>query len=209
MPDETADFRRLIEPVLSTVSLELSPGQMEGLSAHYALLRKWNRRINLTSIRDPRRIVERHFGESLFVAKHLDDRVGSLVDVGSGGGFPGIPIAAVHPQRRVTLVESNGKKAAFLKEVVRGWGSVAVFHGRVEDLEGPFDCCTVRAVSLGSLFPQVLGLASRFAVLAGGAKDQQPPKLQGLDWEPAVPLPWGKSRVLLLGRATRDRRCAT
>src|SRR6202041_1504910 len=89
------------------------------LSAYLDLLLKWNARTNLTAIRNPEEIVRRHFGESLFAARHLDPNTSSLLDFGSGAGFPGLPIALLRPDVQVTLAESQNKKATFLREVVR------------------------------------------------------------------------------------------
>ncbi|HUZ95938.1 MAG TPA: 16S rRNA (guanine(527)-N(7))-methyltransferase RsmG [Edaphobacter sp.] len=103
------------------------------LSAYLDLLLKWNARTNLTAIREPEEIVRRHFGESLFAARHLGAEVDTLLDLGSGAGFPGVPIALLRPEVRVTLAESQNKKAAFLREVVRTLGlTTEVWAGRAE-----------------------------------------------------------------------------
>ena len=90
------------------------------LEVYLELLVRWNAKTNLTSVRDPEEMVRRHFGESLFAAQHLGDPLPpTLLDLGSGAGFPGIPIALAHPGVAVTLAESQGKKASFLREAVR------------------------------------------------------------------------------------------
>src|SRR2546425_8322910 len=113
----------------------LLPSQLRYISTYIDLLTRWNSRINLTAVRDPEEIVTRHFGESLFAARRLfpapmadsqppadhqrpttNNRV---IDVGSGAGFPGIPIKIWAPQVHLTLIESNQKKTTFLKAVVR------------------------------------------------------------------------------------------
>ena len=91
---------------------------LEQLSTYLELLLRWNRRINLTGLRDPRLIVRRLFGESLYVANVVELK-GWLVDVGSGAGFPGLALKLAVPELRVTLVESHHRKGAFLKEVIR------------------------------------------------------------------------------------------
>src|SRR5882672_2097875 len=91
------------------------------LSAFLDLLLKWNARTNLTAIRDPEEIVRRHFGESLFTAQHLP-KFNTLLDFGSGAGFPGIPIQLLYPEARITLAESQGKKSSFLHEATRTLG---------------------------------------------------------------------------------------
>jgi len=121
---------------------------VDQLSTYLDLLLKWNARTNLTSIRDPEEIVRRHFGESLFVASHLP-ACATLLDLGSGAGFPGLPIQLAVPTLRVTLAESQNKKASFLREVVRTLGlSTVVWADRVENMpsERLFDVVALRAV---------------------------------------------------------------
>jgi 16S rRNA (guanine527-N7)-methyltransferase len=88
------------------------------LASYLQVILKWNSRLNLTAIREPEEIVRRHFGESLFAGLHLGSCV-SLLDLGSGAGFPGIPIQLLRPELPVTLAESRARKAAFLHEVIR------------------------------------------------------------------------------------------
>jgi 16S rRNA (guanine527-N7)-methyltransferase len=131
---------------------EYYPGPPEELvaqlSAYLDLLLKWNARTNLTAIRDPEEIVRRHFGESLFTARHLPDGE-TLLDLGSGAGFPGLPIQLARPELRVTLAESQGKKASFLREAVRTLAlPTEVWGDRVEAMPANrlFDVVTLRAV---------------------------------------------------------------
>ncbi len=124
------------------------PLVLSQLSTYLDLLLKWNGRTNLTAIRDPEEIVRRHFGESLFTARHLPP-CETLLDLGSGAGFPGVPIQLALPHLRVTLAESQHKKASFLREAVRVLGlRTIVWGGRAEDLpdENLFDVVTLRAV---------------------------------------------------------------
>src|SRR5246127_5639787 len=140
-PDRTAE---LLEPSLapSTRPFErchsearsaeesavLTAAQLQSISTYIDILQRWNARINLTAIRDEEEIVTRHFGESLFAAAHLFPLCSPVIsvvkdskvaDVGSGAGFPGIPIKLWAPEISLTLIESNHKKATFLKEVTR------------------------------------------------------------------------------------------
>ncbi len=157
---EIAESLRLYYP-------EPSEALLTQLSTYLDLLMKWNQRTNLSSIRDPREIVSRHFGESLFAVRHLPSAE-TLLDVGSGAGFPGLPIALARPQLQVTLAESQNKKAAFLREVVRTLGvAVEVWGGRVEDLpvERRFDLVTLRAVDR----PQLALEVARSRVGPGGS----------------------------------------
>jgi 16S rRNA (guanine527-N7)-methyltransferase len=120
------------------------------LSTYLDLLLKWNARTNLTAIRDPEEIVRRHFGESLFAAWHLDPSTTTLLDFGSGAGFPGLPTAILRPHIQVTLAESQNKKATFLREAVRTLNlpNVEVWAARVETLPSArqFQTVTLRAV---------------------------------------------------------------
>lgn len=118
------------------------------LLAYLALLLRWNATYNLTAIRDPRQMVTRHLLDSLALAPHVAS--GSLADLGSGPGLPGIPLAIARPQAQVTLVESNGKKARFLREALRQLrlGNARVAESRAEALAEPgaYDCLTARAL---------------------------------------------------------------
>jgi 16S rRNA (guanine527-N7)-methyltransferase len=112
-----------------------------------SLLMRWNARVNLSAIRDEERIVRRHFVESIACARALPAGIATLLDFGSGAGFPGIPITLSRPEIAVTLAESQGKKAAFLSEAVRVLGiSAKVYSGRAEELRTAFDCVAMRAV---------------------------------------------------------------
>lgn len=127
-----------------------------GLDAHLAaplleyltLLDRWNKTYNLTAIRDPREMVTRHLLDSLAMAPFVS--TGSLADLGTGPGLPGIPLAITHPGLQVTLVESNGKKCRFMREAVRklGLANARVAEGRAEALDQPegFDNLTARAM---------------------------------------------------------------
>lgn len=135
----------LLEPYLEG---EGKPELYWQLSEYLDLLLKWNARTNLTAIREREEIVRRHFGESLFAGRQLG-AAGTLLDFGSGAGFPGIPIQLLRPEVAVTLAESQGKKAAFLREAVRTLGlRTEVWAGRVEEMPGAacFEVVAMRAV---------------------------------------------------------------
>lgn len=131
---------------------EASADLVPQLSTYLDLLMKWNARTNLTAIREPEEMVRRHFGESLFAGRQLAGRVAKearLLDFGSGAGFPGLPMQLLLPELRVTLAESQGKKASFLREAVRVLGlTTEVWAGRVEDMPAgrSFEVVTLRAV---------------------------------------------------------------
>lgn len=122
------------------------------LRTYLELLFRWNERTNLTAVRDQPAAIQRHFGESLFAGLILRQRIPgarTLLDFGSGAGFPGLPIQLFWPELQVTLAESQGKKAAFLREVVRTLGlDTEIWAGRVEQMpvERRFDIVTLRAV---------------------------------------------------------------
>jgi 16S rRNA (guanine527-N7)-methyltransferase len=145
----------LLEPYLQTGEgppLALPEGALGQFGAYLDLLLHWNARTNLTAIREPEAIVARHFGESVFVARQLAGLVpvdGTLLDFGSGAGFPGLPIQIVMPALHVTLAESQGKKAAFLREAGRALAlNAEVWAKRVEDMPPArtFDVVALRAV---------------------------------------------------------------
>ena len=125
----------------------LDPIQSQQFGALLSLFLRWNTRINLSSIRDEDSILKRHFVESIACARALPAGISTLLDFGSGAGFPGIPIALCRPEIAVTLAESQGKKAAYLREAARVLNlSVQVHAGRAEALTTRFDCVTLRAV---------------------------------------------------------------
>ena len=130
-------------------ALGLAPALSEPLLAYLALLDRWNRAYNLTAIRDPGEMVAKHLLDSL--AMHPFAKAGTLADLGTGPGLPGIPLAIAHPALQVTLVESNGKKARFLREAVRTLqlSNARVAESRIEalDLPAAFDAITARALA--------------------------------------------------------------
>ena len=128
--------------------LALPPDFYGSIATYLALLLRWNARTNLTAIRDPDQIIQRQVGESLLAARFVQPGT-SLLDFGSGAGFPGIPLQLVQPKAAMTLAESQGKKASFLREAVRTLGlRSTVWAGRVEDLPAGerFGVVTMRAV---------------------------------------------------------------
>jgi 16S rRNA (guanine527-N7)-methyltransferase len=193
---------RLLRPFVS-----LSHEQLGRTSAYLDLLLKWNARTNLTSVRDPQEIVTRHFGESFFAASRLlAGTVDTVIDLGSGAGFPGLPIAIFAPAVQVTLLESNAKKAAFLNEVAHALrlANAKTVRQRGEDYAGRADVVTMRAVeAFTKSAPLAAGLVrdgGRVALMIGaGQVDQAKILLEDVSWEPAVPIPGSHSRVILTG----------
>jgi 16S rRNA (guanine527-N7)-methyltransferase len=126
------DLRQRLVSGLQAMQLELPESVVEGLLAYLALLIKWNKAYNLTAVRDPLEMVTRHLLDSLAVVPYLYGE--RIIDVGTGGGLPGIPLSIVFPQRQFTLLDSNGKKTRFLVQAKAELGleNVAVVHSRVE-----------------------------------------------------------------------------
>jgi 16S rRNA (guanine527-N7)-methyltransferase len=140
-----------IEECLRPYSVPISAELSDKIRAYIALLLKWNRTISLTTVTDPAEILKFHFGESLFAASLLDFAQSRLADVGTGAGFPGIPLALAVPTLEVTLIESIAKKCAFLSEVVRELDlqNVRVIRSRMEDVQSGeqlFDFVAARAL---------------------------------------------------------------
>ena len=135
-------------------ALGLDRAHARPLLAYLSLLARWNKAYNLTAIRDPREMVTRHLLDSLAMHASLDAIAaagGSLADLGTGAGLPGIPLAIAKPGLQVSLVESNGKKARFMREALRtlALGNARVVESRIEafDAPGTFDAITARALA--------------------------------------------------------------
>jgi 16S rRNA (guanine527-N7)-methyltransferase len=179
-----------------------SPEILPKLSLYLDLLLKWNARTNLTAIRDPEEIVRRHFGESLFAGQHIGP-CDTLLDLGSGAGFPGLPIAILYPKMRITLAESQNKKSTFLREAVRTLSleNVEIWPSRAESMPPArqFHTVTMRAVdnmatAIAAAIPraihQLLLLTSTAPTLPSQFTPQTP-----------IPIPNSQSNILL--QATR------
>ena len=174
-------------------------------SDYLDLLLRWGSRLNLTAVRDPAQIIRRHFAECAFAAQHLPASIETLLDFGSGAGLPGVPFAICHPEIRVTLAEAHGKKASFLREVVRTIGTqTEVYDGRVELMPqgNMFSAVSLRAVERMELaIPMALRIAGRYLVLftteplaAGYEK-----LASGFRWQNRVPLPNSHQMLLDIG----------
>lgn len=133
------------------LAVELTPEKHAGLLAYLSLLIKWNKAYNLTAVRDPDEMVSRHLLDSLSVVPHVAGLGDNWLDVGSGGGMPGIPLAILFPERHFTLLDSNGKKTRFLTQVKLELklANLDVVHSRVEAFtpERPFSGIVSRAFS--------------------------------------------------------------
>ena len=184
----------------------LTEDQVERFERYLALILRWNGRTNLTSVRGEEGVLSRHFVECIGCARALPTGIGSILDFGSGAGFPGIPIAICRGEIAVTLAESQGKKAAFLREAVRVLGlGTQVHDGRAENLGICFDAVILRAVDKMS---EAVGSAAQL-VKAGGwlclmTTSEDLSRLQqaagaGFSWRDPSPLPGSESRLVAFG----------
>jgi 16S rRNA (guanine527-N7)-methyltransferase len=223
---DTSRIAELLQPFLGTADDQrLTTNDLQHISTYIDLLLRWNARINLTAIREPEEIVTRHFGESLFAARYLfparpsvaadaparpDEQSSApirLIDVGSGAGFPGLPIKIWGPDIDLTLIESNQKKATFLREISRQLTltGINVFAGRAEDFpDSSADVVTLRAVErFDAALAVAAGLVSpggRLALLISQAQLTQAKSLTpDFAWSPDIPVPNSMSRILVVG----------
>jgi len=243
---DTTRIAALLEPFLES---PLSPAQLDQISIYIDLLKRWNARINLTAIRQEEEIVTRHFGESLFLARHLfpnschperssrfaeretaaeskdpysSTTMGApsyreakggpvrVLDLGSGAGFPALPLKLWAPNINLTLIESNQKKATFLREVARTLTltDINVIADRAETVAATpgfpkADVVTLRAVErFETILPQAvtfLAPKGRLALLIGAAQLPHLVTLTSIDWCSPISIPKSHSRMLSIG----------
>lgn len=181
--------------------IQLSESQIDQLYRHYELLLRWNQRMNLTTIKAGSEAVIRHYCESLFFTVHLPATSDSvrILDLGSGAGFPGIPMAVLKPAWHVILVESHKRKSVFLRESARALANVSVICERFEDVSERADWVVARAVD-----PQmVLGVVPRLAPNVGlmlGEDDFSALKSDSrIAWAEPIRLPWGDRKLCAYG----------
>lgn len=198
----------VIRRALAEFKLPAYDNQVLQIQQYIEILLRWNEKISLTAIRDPLEILYRHFCESMYAAEAIPVQGGRLADVGSGGGFPGLPLKIIRPDLRVFLVESNLKKATFLAEVVRelGLNDTQVLVRRYEELHeeiAPLDYVCSRA--LGE-FPSFLDWAAsdqigaKQVILWIGARDlPEIQKISTWDWGEPIQVPHSLRRLLLVG----------
>ena len=164
-------LRQRLRAGISELQLALDDAAIGQLLDYVELLQRWNAAYNLTAVRDPAEMVTRHLLDSLAILPHVHGA--TLADLGSGAGLPGIPLAIAAPEREILLVDSNGKKARFLREAVRKLGltHTRVAESRVENVEGTFECITARAfASLGEMLARgghLLATDGRWLALKG------------------------------------------
>lgn len=199
----------LLSPFVGSASL--SDSQLSSIRTYLELLLKWTAKLNLTAIRDPEEAITRHFGESLFAAKQLfpaGTTRETAIDVGSGAGFPGLPLKLWNPSLELTLIESNQRKATFLREVIRAlnFDLVSVTTVRAEAVSLRTGLVTFRAVErFERILPVAIGLvrpSGRIAILIGDGQVHFAHKiLPRVRWKSPIPIPLSKKGVLLIGEA--------
>lgn len=200
----------LLAPYIVHAGQAAIPNDIYGqLALYLQLILKWNARINLTAIRNPEEIVHRHFGESIFAGLHLGP-CDSLLDLGSGAGFPGIPIQLVRPELSVTLAESRARKAAFLREAIRTLSlKIEVWADRAEILPAHcrFDTVTLRAVDdMDLAVIEAARRAERRILLLGTRGAIYPTLPHTFRFAEPIPLPNSREGVLLIADRTQPGR---
>jgi 16S rRNA (guanine527-N7)-methyltransferase len=181
--------------------LQLSESQIDQLYGHYELLQRWNQRMNLTTVKPGPEIVIRHYCESLFFAARLPatgDTV-QVLDLGSGAGFPGIPMAVMKPAWRVILVESHKRKAVFLRESSRTLANVSVISERFESVSETADWVVARAVDPRTILAAVPRLAPNAGLLLGADDFSALKSDSCIAWVEPVRLPWGDRKLCVYG----------
>lgn len=204
-PISEATIRR----ALGEFQVTPSEQQVLYIQQYIKILRRWNEKLNLTAIRDPLEILYRHFCESMFAAVAVPVENGRFADIGSGPGFPGIPLKILRPELELFLVESNIKKGTFLAEVIRelGLGNTHVLINRYEELGeelAPLDFVSSRA--LGDFGPFLEWAASsnvaasRAILWIGGRDIEGVRKSDRWEWQEPIAMPQSLQRFLLVGK---------
>jgi 16S rRNA (guanine527-N7)-methyltransferase len=195
-----------IRRALGEFQVTVGEVQVSQIQQYMSMLLAWNEKVNLTAIRDPLEILYRHFCESMYAGR-LEPH-GRLADVGSGGGFPGLPLKILRPELEVILVESNVKKATFLAEVIRelGLSGARVLVSRYQELGEeltPLDVVCSRAVGEFVPFLEWAGseriAAERVVLWIGGRDLEEVQKIGGWEWKEPISVPHSLRRFLLVG----------
>ena len=193
---------------LAPYGVQLADVQIAQVQKYISILALWNQKISLTSIENPQEIVARHFGESFFGAKFVENTRCRLADVGSGAGFPGLALKIVLAELRVSLIEQDTRKATFLNEVIRALNMDAakVYRSSYESLApeiAEFDVIVARAVgdhkSLLNWAGPRLSATGKVILWLGTEDATRLSHLSDWKWDLPRPLPESKNRVLLSG----------
>ena len=197
-----------INKALKEFEIAANPVQIDLIQRYIAMLLAWNEKINLTAIRDPLEVLYRHFCESMYAATAVPLSMGRLADVGSGGGFPGLPLKILRPELQLFLIESNIKKATFLAEVVREleFPDARVLVSRYEELAEeltPIDFVCSRALGEFDKFLSWAGservAAGQVILWAGGRDVEEIKRVPGWSWRDPIAIPHSLQRFLLVG----------
>ena len=193
-------FSELLTQELSAW-VSLSVEQIALLHRHYAMLVQWRKKVSLTSVKPGKEMVVRHYCESLFFGTNLPESTPLLriLDIGSGAGFPGVPMAILRPEWRILLVESVQRKAVFLRESTRHLANVTVQGKRAEDLSEGGDWIVSRAVDPREVLQNVPRLAPRVGLMLGEDDFSELRQLPNIAWHAPVRLPWGDRRLCVYG----------
>lgn len=183
----------------------LPPGlnelQLAQLFGHYELLIRWNQRMNLTTVKPGPETVVRHYCESLFFSAHLpaaNDTI-SVLDLGSGAGFPGVPMAVLKPNWQITLIESSQRKAVFLRESTRHLRNIAVAAERIENVPLHADWVVARAVDPKEVVANVPRLAPNIGLMLSEDDFSVLQTDSRIAWAEPVRLPWGDRKICVYG----------
>ena len=179
--------------------IALTSHQVSQLYQHFELLERWNKRMNLTAIEPGPEMVVRHYCESLFFGVHLPGDLNTVADMGSGAGFPGIPLAILRENWRITLIESNQRKAVFLREATRNLPNVSVLSYRAVEIEKTFDCLVSRAVAPKDILELIPRLGPRIGLMIGEDDISSVRFDKHIAWAEPVRLPWGVRRFCMYG----------
>lgn len=193
-------FAQLLSSELSHW-VQLSEHQVGQLHQHYDLLLRWNQRMNLTTVKAGPEMVIRHYCESLFFAAHIPEERSqiSLLDLGSGAGFPGVPVAVLKPEWQVGLVESSQRKAVFLRESSRHLRNVTVLSERIDHLSKTADWVVSRAVDPAEVLAVVPSVAPDIGLMLGEDDFSSVENASRIAWRERVRLPWGDRKICVYG----------
>jgi len=197
--------------VLQTYGITASARLCDQIRRYIDLLLRWNQKTSLTTVTDPEQVLRFHFGESMLAVPAVPIRHGRLADVGSGAGFPAVPIRMVSDDLSVILIESNQKKATFLAEVVRELQlqNVEVRRSRMEDVplgDEPVDFVSARAVKIDDEFlnwsHQALAPSGTLVLWLGEGDATNISKRKDWKWADPIRIPDAERRVILRGTKT-------
>lgn len=198
-----------VRRALGEFQIPIKSDQVLLIQQYIRILLRWNEKLNLTAIRNPLEILYRHFCESMYAAGAIPVDKGRLADIGSGPGFPGIPLKIARPELELCLVESNIKKGTFLAEVVRELQltNSRVLISRYEELSeeiAPLDYVCSRAVGEFGPFLEWAGSnrvqAGQVVLWIGGRDLGEVQKMKNWEWREPILIPQSLQRYLLVGK---------